>query len=86
MVRFATEKLMALEVGARTGASYDEKSATAIAIDIGKREPALLNCVSQAADRQLLPQLPRTASYGREGSEGRHPGGLYPEHLDASRP
>ncbi len=27
MVGFAAEKLMALEVGARTGASYDEKSA-----------------------------------------------------------
>ncbi len=33
-------------------------SATAIAIEIGKRG-RLLNCVSQAADGQLLPQLPR---------------------------
>lgn len=91
MIGFAAEKLMALEVGARTGASYDDKSTFRVAQRNGYRNRdwetrAAVNCVSQAADGQLLPQLPRTASYGREGFDGRHPGDQYPGHLDASHP
>ena len=52
MIGFAAEKLMALEVGAKTGATYGEKScfrlpsATATASAIGKREPGRSSCVS----------------------------------------
>jgi hypothetical protein len=54
MIGFAAEKLMALEVGAATGAGYGEKSAlrtasaTAIAIEIGKRGLVRLNYVSRS--------------------------------------
>jgi len=54
MIGFAAEKLMELEVGAKTGAAYGEKmtfdlhSVTAIATAIGRPELVPLNCELQS--------------------------------------
>jgi len=88
MIGFAAEKLMALEVGAATGAGYGEKSALRVAQRNGYRDR---DWETRAGTVELrIPKLRtgsyfpsfRTPSHGREGSDRGYPGGLYPGYLD----
>jgi hypothetical protein len=91
MIGFAAEKLMALKVGARTGASYDDKSTFRVAQRNGYRNRdwetrAAVELRIPSCGRAVTSPAASAASYGREGFDGRHPGDQYPGHLDASHP
>jgi hypothetical protein len=56
MIAFAAERLMELEVGAKTGAAHGEcglSSATAIAAATGRREPGRWTCASPSCARAM---------------------------------
>jgi len=57
VIGFAAEKLMALEVGVKTGAGYGEKN------DTRRHHRA---SYSEASHRQLFPELPRATPHGRK--------------------
>jgi len=90
MIGYAAERLMEMEIGALTGAGYGEKSADRLvqrngygerdwhtrAGTVGPEDPAL-------AQGQLFSWLSRAASDVGEGADRRHPGSLYPGHLNA---
>ncbi len=65
MIGFAAEKLMELEVGAKTGAAYGEKNARsglrnvmATASETGRRVPGPSSCVSRSFAPAAIPELP----------------------------
>eukprot|EP01035_Chromulina_nebulosa_P009694 gene9694-13072_t len=67
-IGLAAETLMALEVGAKTGAAYARRprcglpNATAIASATGRHGPEPSSRVSQATDRQLFPEFSGAAA------------------------
>jgi transposase-like protein len=80
MIGFAAEKLMALEVGTKTGAGYGEKNGLRLAQRNGYRDP---DWETRAGTVKLrIPKLPRAAPHGGEGPDGSHPGGLHPGRFD----
>jgi transposase-like protein len=91
MIAFAAERLMELEVGAATGASYGEKDPALLAQRNGYRDRDWETrrdrraAHPQAQEGQLLPRVPRAAADGGEGADGRDPGGLCSGNLDAVR-
>gem|GEM_PF-1463167 len=54
MIGFAAEKLMELEVDAKTGAPYGEKNALQLAQRSGYRGPELSSCVSPNSGRAVI--------------------------------
>ena len=80
MIGFAAEKLMALEVGTKTGAGYGEKNGFRLAQRNGYRDR---DWETQAGTVELrIPELPGGAPDGGEGSDGCHSGGLHPGCFD----
>lgn len=87
-IGFAAEELMALEVGAATGAGYGEKSALRVAQRNCYRDR---DWETRAGTLELrIPKLRRGSNFqassnpaaGRKGSHRGYPGGLYPRYLD----
>ncbi len=92
MIGFAAEKLMALEVGAKTGAGYGEKNAFRLAQRNGYRDRdwetragTVELRIPKLRTGSYFPSFPRAAPYGREGSDGGHSGSLYPGRFNPIR-
>ena len=90
MIGFAAERLMELEVGAKTGADYGEKSPRAAGAAQRLSRSRLADPCRQRraahpapAHRLLLPVLSRAAALGGEGADGRDPGSLCSWRVDA---
>ncbi|EXS69088.1 hypothetical protein BF95_09480, partial [Sphingobium sp. Ant17] len=90
MIGFAAQRLMELEVGGATGAAYGEKDPERLAQRNGYRDRGLgdasrgrSSCGSPTAQGNIFFQgFLEPPPYGREGTDGRHPGSLYPGDLD----
>jgi hypothetical protein len=89
MIAFAAERLMEMEVGAKTGAGFGERSPDRLAPAQRLSRPGLGDAGGngraahpQAAERLVLPELSRAAADGREGADGGDPGSLCPGRLD----
>lgn len=89
MIGFAAEKLMELEVGAKTGASFGENNVSRLAQRNGYRDQDWdtpgRDCGTahpEAAHWQLLSKLPRAGPHGREGSDRCHSRSLHPGRFD----
>jgi len=88
MIAFAPERLIEMEVGARTGAGFGERSPDRLAQRNGDPRPELGDAGGrgrvahpQTVQGLVLPELPRAAADGREGADGGDPGGLRPGRL-----
>ncbi len=89
MIGFAAERLMELEVGALTGASYGAKSPDRLAPRNGYRDRdwetragAVELRIPKLRKGSYFPGFLEFAAAGREGADGGHPGGLRPWRLD----
>jgi hypothetical protein len=90
MIGYAAERLMEIEVGAATGAAYDEKDPAKRTQRNGYRDR---DWETRAGTVELrLPKLRKgscfpgfagTAPDGREGADGRDPGGVHSGYLNA---
>jgi transposase-like protein len=89
MIGFAAERLMELEVGAKTGADYGEKSTERLAQRNGYRDrdwrtrAGSVELRIPPAHRLLFSVLSRAAALGGEGADGRDPGSLCPRRINA---
>src|SRR5438067_8192741 len=88
MIGFAAQRLMELESEALCGAGHGERSAERRNQRNGYRDrdwetrAGTVELRIPKAARQLLPGLPRTSPFGREGTDRRCPGSLCSGHLD----
>ena len=88
MVQFMAQRLMELDVEARCGAGYDEKSPERVNSRNGYRDRlwetragSVELKIPKLRQGQLLPRIPGAAAHRREGPHRGDPGGLRARHL-----
>ena len=92
MIGFAAERLMELEEGAATGASFGEKTPSRLAQRNGYRDRdwetragTVELRASRSCGRVPVSRLFGAVPDGRKDPDGGDPGGLCSRHLDAIR-